>query len=63
MQPVQADHAKDSRLRFVFNDAEVSYSRAENVTFGEVARTLGELSNRRYGNPVAIYVTLKRCDG
>jgi hypothetical protein len=58
MQPMQADHTGDSRLRFVFDDAVVSFGLAADVTFGEIARTLGELSSRRYGSPVAIDVTL-----
>lgn len=58
MQPIQVDHATDSRLRFVFNDTVVSSVLAADATFGEVARTLGKLSRKRYGNPVAIDVTL-----
>ena len=58
MRPIQADHTGDSRLRFVFDDGVVSFGLAADVTFGEIARTLGELSRRRYGSPVAIDVTL-----
>jgi hypothetical protein len=58
MQPIQVDHTVDSRLRFVFDDKVVSFNLAANATFADVARTLGELANRRYGNPVAIDVTL-----
>jgi hypothetical protein len=58
MQPIQVDHAGDSRLRFVFSDKVVSFSLAADTTFGEIARTLAKLSNPRYGNPVAIDVTL-----
>ena len=58
MQPIQVDHARDSRLRFVFDDAVVSFGLAVNATFEDIARTMGELSNRRYGNPVAIDITL-----
>ena len=60
MQSIQADHAKDSRLRFVFNHSVMSFSVAPDATFGEIAQTLGGLSSRRYGNPVAIDVKLKR---
>ena len=60
MQSIQIDHARDSRLRFVFNHSVMSFSVAPDATFGEIARTLGGLSNRRYGNPVAIDVKLKR---
>ena len=63
MQSIQIDHAKDSRLRFVFNHSVMSFSLASDATFGEVAQTLGALSNRRHGNPVAIDIKLKRCDG
>ena len=58
MQPDQADHTGDSRLRFVFNDGVVSFGLAADVTFGEIAQTLDELSGRRYGRPVAIDVIL-----
>ena len=58
MQSIQVDHSGESCLRFVFNDAVVSLSLAADATFGEIARTLSELSRRRYGNPVAIDVTL-----
>jgi hypothetical protein len=60
MQAARADHAGDSLLRVVFDDAVVSLSLAADATFGEVARTLGDLPRRRYGNPVAIDVTLRR---
>ena len=63
MQSIQVEHASDSRLRFVFNHSVMSFSLAADATFGEVAQTLGELSNRRYGHPVAIDVRLKRRDG
>jgi hypothetical protein len=36
----------------------VSFSLAANATFEDIARTFGELSNQRYGDPVAIDVTL-----
>jgi hypothetical protein len=58
MQPIQAGHTGDSRLRFVFDDGVVSFGLAADGTFGDIARTLGELSSRRYGSPVAIDVTL-----
>ena len=52
------DQPPDNRLRFVYNDAVVSFSVASDVTFGEIARTLDCLSSAREGNPVAIDVTL-----
>ncbi|HEY0282985.1 MAG TPA: hypothetical protein VGC27_10230 [Rhizomicrobium sp.] len=62
MQFVQADHAKDSRLRFVFNHSVMSFSLASDATFGEIALTLDDISNRRHGNPLAIDVRLKQRD-
>jgi hypothetical protein len=41
----------------------VSISLAASATFGEIARILGRLSRRRYGNPVAIDVTLASREG
>jgi hypothetical protein len=59
MQSIQADRTGDSRLRFVFDDGVVSFGLPADVTFGDIARTLGELSSRRrHGSPVAIDVTL-----
>ncbi|QEX17580.1 hypothetical protein FRZ44_28820 [Hypericibacter terrae] len=51
------DRAPDHRLRFVYNDAVVSFSVASDVTFGEIAQTLDCLSSEREGNPVAIDLT------
>lgn len=62
MQPIQVDQARDSRLRFVFSDTVISLGLAADATFGEVARKLGRLSRKRYGNPVAIDVTLAACE-
>jgi len=58
MNSNNAKHAGDSRLRFVFDDTVVSFSMSNNVTYGEIARTLGEISNPRYCSPVAIDITL-----
>jgi hypothetical protein len=60
MQSVQVNDPGRSRLRFVFDGAVVSLSLGAHATFGEIARRLSELSRRRYGNPVAIDVTLGR---
>lgn len=49
--------AQNSRLRFVFSDTVLSLGLSANATLEDVARTLGKLSKRRYGNPVAIDVT------
>lgn len=58
MQPTRAAHAQQNRLRFVFNENVVSFDTTTGVTFGEVASALGRLSSRRYGNPIAIDVTV-----
>jgi len=63
MQPIQVHHSGDSRLRFVFNDTVVSLTLAANATFEDIARTLGELAPRHYGDPVAIDVTLGSREG
>jgi hypothetical protein len=57
MQPIQVDHAGDNRLRFVFDGAVVSFSLAAHATFEDIARTLGELAQQHYNNPLAIDVT------
>ena len=41
-------------LRFVFDDAVVSFSLAANATFEDIARTLEQLAPRHYGDPLAI---------
>ena len=58
MQPISADHAANSRLRFVYKDALVSFSVAAGATFGEIAETLSSLAGQRRGRPVAIDLTL-----
>lgn len=58
MQPIQIDHAGDSRLRVIFSDTVMSVGLAANATFEDVARRLDEFSNRRHGDPIAIDVTL-----
>lgn len=58
MQPIQVERERDSRLRFVFGDAVLLFSVAPEVTLGEIARRLGELSSRRRGAPLAIDLTI-----
>ena len=58
MQSIQDGRAGDGHLRFVFRDAVVSFDLAADVTCGEIARRLRELSPRRHRNPVAIDITL-----
>ena len=47
----------------MFGDTVLSFNLASDATFGEIARTLDELSIQRHGDPVAIDVTLERCNG
>ena len=55
MRHIQVHGAEDeNRLRFVFGDRVVAFGLGAVVTFGEVARTLGELAQKHYGNPVGI---------
>jgi hypothetical protein len=55
MHHIQVYGAEDeNRLRFVFGDRVVAFGLGAGVTFGEVARKLGELAQKRYGNPVGI---------
>ena len=60
MQNVLVDHLGASRLRLIFRDNEMSFLLAANATLGEVAQTLDDISKRRIGHPVAIFVTLGR---
>ena len=60
MQSIEAEHATDYRLRFVFHEKVVSFPLAADATFGEIARALGWFARRRYGQPIAIDVTLGR---
>lgn len=52
----------EDRLRIVFNDTVVSFDLAVDITFGEVARALDDLSNRRTCSPVAVDVSLQTVD-
>jgi hypothetical protein len=58
MQPIRQDHAEDSRLRFVFDDAVICLSLAADATLEDVARQWGEMAPQHPGSPVAIDVTL-----
>jgi len=58
MRSTHVDHAAGSRLRIVFNDTVVLFNLDAPMTLGEIARTLDQLPNERYGNPVAIDITL-----
>jgi hypothetical protein len=58
MKFIHADHAGNSRLRFVFNGTVVLFSLAADATLEDIALALGGLEPQKYGNPVAIDVTL-----
>jgi hypothetical protein len=57
-QTSQIDPAEESRLRFVFDDAVVSFCLAARPTIGDIAHRFAKLPRRRYGALVAIDVTL-----
>jgi hypothetical protein len=63
MYPIRLDNAGDNRLRFVFDDAVVSFRLAADATFEDVALTFDELAPQHHGNPVAIDVTLGSSQG
>jgi len=60
MPAIHSDRSGDHRLRFVFSDTVLSFSRAINLTLGDIAETLGELPLQRYGHPVSIALTMGR---
>lgn len=57
MQTTENDQAQGIHLKFVFRAEVVSSVVSANATFDDIARKLGKLSKRRYGNPLAIYAT------
>jgi hypothetical protein len=58
MTCVGVDRARESQLRFIFDNSVISMAIGANTTFGDIALTLGALSRRPRGAPVAIDVTL-----
>jgi len=59
MQHIQADHGgQNRRLRLVFDNAVKSFDLTADATLEDIARRLAKVSRRRYGNPVAIDITL-----
>ncbi len=54
MQIAQPHKRKQHRLRFVFEDREVSFGVAADLSLVEVARTLRELVPKHFGEPVSI---------
>lgn len=58
MASVQTAHAADSRVRFVFNETVRSFNASASTTFEEIAQMLDTLPSQRFGNPIAIDLTL-----
>ncbi len=58
MESKQFDQAADGRLRFVFEDAVVSFDLEPGATLADIARKWGRLSRGRHGHPVGVVVTL-----
>lgn len=56
MPTLRPNSAGEPRLRFVFDDGEVSFDLAAGATFGDIARKVCERALRRRGAPVAIDV-------
>ena len=54
MRVAQLRKPKEQRLRFVFEDREISFGVAADLSLGEVARTLRELVPKHFGEPVSI---------
>jgi hypothetical protein len=52
-------NAKGCHLRFIFEGAVVSLALGEDATIEDVARLFGSLPDRRYGDPVAIDISIR----
>lgn len=52
----------EDRLRIVFNDTVVTFDLSVDITFGEVAKALDELSARHRDTAVAVDVSLQTVD-
>ncbi len=59
MQAAQIDHAKDMRLRVVFDETVQSFNLSANATVEDIVLMLSALPKQRYGNPLSINVILK----
>ena len=57
---MQIDYAGSNRLRFIFDDAVISFNLLGGATFGDIALMLGELAPRHGGRPLMIDVKLDR---
>jgi len=58
MPSLPSDPVGNRRLRFVFDDAVLTFPLAAGATFEDIARTLAEVASRHAGEPVAIDITL-----
>lgn len=54
-----ADRAGDVGLRFVFSDALISLDVAPSATYQDLAQHLWHLSQRHFGDTVAVYATIE----
>jgi hypothetical protein len=57
MRSFQSGHGAN-RMRVVFDDRVLSFTLADDTTYGDVAQALHRLSDRPYGKAVAVSVTL-----
>jgi hypothetical protein len=55
---LHTDQTTRGRLRLVFDDRVISHRLRADATFEDVAAALRELAPQRYGDPVAIDVTM-----
>jgi hypothetical protein len=58
MHSIPIESIADSRLRIVYGGHVISTGIAATATLGEIAATLRRLDARRYGDPLAIDVTV-----
>ena len=58
MKTIETDPGQGNFLRVVFCQTMVTLNLPANATFGDIARTLGKLSERHCGRPADIRVTL-----
>ncbi len=62
MQQSLVKPSGDARIQVMFHDRHASLRFSGNVTLGEIAATLEEISKYHADRPVAIYVTLNGPD-
>ena len=63
MQQKFIERLGDTRIQVLFPDKEASFRLSGDVTLGQIAATLGEISKRYVERPLAVYVTMKHHDG